>query len=411
MEFVLFITAIVSFIFLYALLKKEFIRQKLKEPGLLGTTKHESKLTGNQQPATDNQQLATGNQQDVTVKKPGDFVQQAASSCLHLPLIYLFMSLITSNTVGQFRFASGIIILLLMIVGIIMAVIAMVSYRSHGDKKILKKGIAGFLINGVIIYITLAIAIGAFHTTRKRQEIIKTMQKNMDDSVKIVERSLQDEDIGEQQLEVLDKGIKNLRDLSATSSHEEAKTLKIFAKAIEHTREPLTEYTFALSEFNKIGSIETAGINSVDDINNRLELLNKYEEANENLDAAFNVIEDNLRKGLFSESATPGKTDKYISLWKQRSRPDIVRKIRDTDRRVIKEYRSILKIYKTYWGKWFIDSETGELIFENDLAVTEYNKHIRSIDSIANEQKTLQKEILTSLKNGLKRTGQREDTN
>ncbi|MCP4349588.1 MAG: hypothetical protein GY795_29255 [Desulfobacterales bacterium] len=396
MEFVL-LSAIVSFIFLYALMRKEFIRQKLKEPG----TRHERKLTSDLKP-----KISIRQPDNVTKKEPGNFVQQAATTCLYIPLICFIIETITKQSTKQSHFAGfviGIIILLLITAGVVMAIIAMATYRKHGDKKILIKGVAGFLINGFLVCVIFMAAAGEFHKIRERREIIKTMQKNVSENVKILERSLQDEDIGEQQLEAFDKGIKNLKAYSATTSHEESKILNVLAKAVEHTRKPIAEYNSAFSEYNKTGGIDAVGINSVDDINKRLELLKKFEQANENLDAVFNVLEDRLRKGLLSEGVVPDKADKYISIWKERSMPDTVRKIRDTDRRVIKEFRSILKTYIIYWGEWYVDSETGEVLCESDPAIAEYNKHIRSIDRISEEQKALQREILSSLKNGLKK--------
>ncbi len=147
MEFVLVtaaIAAIVSFIFLYTLMRKEFVRQKLKEPG----TQYELKS----KPISDRQP----DDSDVTTKEPANYIQQAANTCLYMPLIYLFMAQFTRQSITQPHltgFVISIIILLMMITGLVMAIIAISTYRKHNDKKILRKGIAGFLINGFFVCI------------------------------------------------------------------------------------------------------------------------------------------------------------------------------------------------------------------------------------------------------------------
>lgn len=342
-----------------------------------------------------------------TESTANDFAKKASTICLYIPIACLFFDFIRHASAKEAPFMGvtiGIISFLLLLAGIIFAIIALIHNQKNqtSDKSITRKAVTGLIINGLFLLVMLNSVTDALHSEsrfilREKELIQKSQTKSKD----LIERSLQDECVSEQALEMLDQQIKAMKELSENDSSPKARIYNVLANILESLREPKAEYEAAFRNFNDTGGTDPSGISLVSDIEQRLAVLDKFEEANEKLNKAFQKLETDLRQRLLSEGVEDQDTEAYINYLKQNFLSATVYQMRDSDRKLIKAYRTVLQIFMKYWGEWTYDKEADELIFVNDSALAEYRKYVSEVDDIAKKQKELQRKALNSIQGRL----------
>ncbi len=193
---------------------------------------------------------------------------------------------------------------------------------------------------------------------------------------------------------IADLAVKREATIQKENANEEKRFSQAVSEAIATIKASLNEYQTSLNAVNNAGGIDPEKITSTDDIQQRLKLFEIFEEANEKFDTTYQSLEQQIHERLLSFGETPEKAAQLVQIWKMRERPTLVKKIRDTDRRLIKTSRSVLELFLNQWGKWSYDVESQIISFNNDDAVVQYNQLIETLSSITHEQESLQKELL-----------------
>jgi hypothetical protein len=96
----------------------------------------------------------------ISEKQENPFAKRAARYSIYAPIAAVLLNWL-SNSVGmetaQMKLIIGSIIIALFIIGLVMAVIALIGMRKHGKKGILGYAVAGLLINGLVIAGTITL--------------------------------------------------------------------------------------------------------------------------------------------------------------------------------------------------------------------------------------------------------------
>lgn len=336
-------------------------------------------------------------------KNPESFAQQAVRASMYTPVIFFVVAVFSNSISKDSPFSGvmiGIILLLILAAGIIFSIIGLTASSKNASAGMKKRATIALLINGCILFIVLFIAIPNIQSVRRSDievEVRELAEKALEERIELDELVAKGEDIGDKSVGVLENSIERINKISENSSSTKAEFLKAVAESMEDLKEPLGKYNSSFSAFAKAGGIDVAEIQSVDDIEERLTLLKAFEKANEELDFFQQSLESRLRIKL-SAVRQKDELEKLIQGWRQGFRPALIRKTRDADRRLIKNYRSALELYSNHWGKWSYDKESGMILTDDESVINGHNRAMEAINHIADEQEKLQKEILSFFK-------------
>lgn len=75
-------------------------------------------------------------------------------------------------------------------------------------------------------------------------------------------------------------------------------------------------------------------------------------------------------------------------------------KIQELDRRILRVVNQVLEVLHNSWGRWTYDTESGQLLFDDDAELAAMNKLFDSFDKLADEQQAVQLRILTEAQRG-----------
>ena len=240
---------------------------------------------------------------------------------------------------------------------------------------------------------------GLQQQNREIEQTLATFEEEArEKNIALMEKALAGEDTESDMVTHIGRTASQMNYLAQTTTGEDAKSLQILSETIAEISPAVQIYYAALQDVIDSGGVDASSLKNRDQITLRLEKIDVFEQANEQFDALYASLPDQLRKKFKSEGIIGKDAYKIADSWENEVLP-VVRKTRQADRELVHAMRGLLTVLSDHWGRWEVDSVTGEIWFEEDDTVALYNNYFQKMNHAATEQEALQRQHLDALKN------------
>ncbi len=334
------------------------------------------------------------------------FPQQAALASLLAPLLAMLVTFashaVTQSSQPRPRAAlliTGVVCALLILAGFVLAILALCAIPKHGSTGILGRGIAGLLLNGLMVGLAaLAFAGGVTRGMKSRQAT-----QDLKDTVEDMQTSLRESYDPEQGMTNLGAGVDQLgrlgnqmQEASQNFSGHDAVIMQTMALYLKRLQVVAKKYEVAGENFQAGAVLNVGTLTNKSQIEPRREVVRQLLTANAELKNAILGSEKNLRTELAKARVPEEQIENVIKGFKRTAAPKhaLIRQIRECDERIGDAALGALDLFETQWSKWHYDSAANELTFETDAANESYGVFLDTINTASEEQVTLQGQLL-----------------
>lgn len=184
------------------------------------------------------------------------------------------------------------------------------------------------------------------------------------------------------------------RSAERMGSDEARATLNAAGAALNLLRPPLEAYAAALNRLEQSGGISVESLSSPRRIDERLALIDAFDQANSALADACAAIPSNFER-LMLESGVPAQeASRAAAGMRESSQLPLLLAIRRTDTELCQATRGLLTMLRARWGRWEFDHASGMVMFHDDADVTAFGEWMTRLQQITGEQTRLQRQIL-----------------
>lgn len=258
---------------------------------------------------------------------------------------------------------------------------------------------------GILATLLILGALGRIGTSAKEREAGRALLQDMEASHERLRQSTQQNggiELTDETIETVEQMADQLQSRAGDLGKTDAAMARAMSDLFRSLSGPLSEYKQAMDAFEASGGVDAAGIASPDQLDSRLAIIDRFEIANEKLDAIYKLAPERLRDSLTNGGLSARAVDQAVSGFESTAGLDLVTAVRETDRQIIASARGILGVLKSEWGRWEL-TEQGDLIFESDAALTTYNAHhVKLVEAVA-EQERLQQQVIQRQQQNAKR--------
>lgn len=207
----------------------------------------------------------------------------------------------------------------------------------------------------------------------------------------LLDRAIAGEDVADEMSKRFDENLDRIDRVSAQSSGTQAKVMEAMGQVMRRLQKPLARYNEAADLFMNAGGIDPATLTDAETIAKRLEMADEFDLANDALTATYADLERDMRARLKAMSMSDKEADFLIGKWRQGARPDLMARVRESDRVIAEKSRKMLSILKDNFGRWSYSDDT--ILFDDDAVLEQYNACAIELDNAAVEQEQAQREI------------------
>lgn len=213
-------------------------------------------------------------------------------------------------------------------------------------------------------------------------------------NIDLLERSIQGEDVSEEQARLFSERLASAEKAARRASGTDGQLLQIATELMRAIQSDVTRYNQAVENLTIAGGIDPDGLDDSEAKADRLVLLDEFNAANDARDSSYARLADTLADRLRDLDANENQVRFLVEKWKQGARPDLAAKMREADRQLIKHYRAVISLLGDHSDSWKIDTASGNLVIHSDPVLTAYMDLLEAIQAVAEEQQSVQAEIL-----------------
>jgi hypothetical protein len=177
-----------------------------------------------------------------------------------------------------------------------------------------------------------------------------------------------------------------------STSGTERQSLRVAQRMVQSMAPALGSYEAALKELQAVGFVQPETIDSREAIANRVAVVKKFGEANDNLSKTLEGMETRVRAELEQEGVPAKHREQFVTGFLKSANLDLNRTIRKCDAELVTTLLQMLSVLDREWGAW--KAENDNVIFSRDPVIEEYNKLVEALDDIAERQTSAQQELL-----------------
>jgi hypothetical protein len=328
------------------------------------------------------------------IPSPNDnnsIAHQAAKAALIATLLAIGLTaIVRSSPIGDL-FAGALIL-----AGFVAAIVALAGIPAYGTRGLLGRGLAGLVINAILIVIfttnfvaarrKAAASRAAWQDVRASTDNLQSdLKKSFDPKTGITNVDLQDF------TRVRDR----LQNASQNLSGDDASLAKVMAAYFDRMQGALRNYQTAvtdlreahvLAKFDPIDPKQFAG---------RREKVQQFLDANSALKQVITNAEVNIRDGLLKEKVSKTQVDRFLAGYHSSAAPinAITLQIRQCDDRMGAAMLDALTTLESRWGHWKCNS-ADQILFDESITRSAYNDSVNALNAAAKEQLKLQGELV-----------------
>ncbi len=291
----------------------------------------------------------------------------------------------------------GLVFLGLTTAGLVAAIIGLCGIREYGTRGLLGKGIAGSIINGVLLIVFGIAAVAGFNKAIASRQLSQNLHNDAQDMQASVKQSYNPKTgITNTDFKTFDKMQGDMNAAAQTMSGDDALASQAMSRYLARMRSGMEQYHAAATQLRTAHILSTADLTDKAQIASRRQLLQDFMAANENLKNVTTNSETSLRADLDSLKISPAKIDAVMAGFDAKFAPrrDLDLKIRECDDRMAQSMSAILDLLETDWGQWHFSATDKKIYFDRTAARRVYQESIQSIKVTSEEQVTLQGELV-----------------
>jgi len=305
------------------------------------------------------------------------------------------------------KILTGGIPILLMFIGLAGGIAALIMMYKHGPKGVLLPAIIGIVLNTTLLLLAIVglvlvmMALSHRNSTSTNQTLTQLNQQ----ALKLL-NTAQNEVGGAapQTMNQLGNMRKTLGQAAAKESAADGKAMQIMADLLGPLETVGREHEQALQKFNQAGGIDAGTLKSVQDIDDRLELVAQWQPITERFIQVVNGMTADLDRRLTAAQLPPqvaqAAKNGFSSKWGKNK--EQVLKIREMDRQLLGDFHTMLTLLREHWGQWKIDQD-GRLRFDNNTVLVQYQAVNNQMQETAAAQEALQKQFLAQQRAALEK--------
>jgi hypothetical protein len=328
--------------------------------------------------------------------------QQAATACLVAPGIAIFVNFAWHITKGASPPQRSVVLIigtlafLLFVSGFTLAIAALLGIRRHGKRNLLSRGVAGLIINGLLLFIFVT----NFTTARNRAIANKQARGQVESATSaLVEegiRSLEADGTIKDPAGQMEKYRKQLAAAGQNATGEDKLVMEAMHSFAAKFQLATQKYEKSAKALGEIEPVNFATLKQKDQIAARRSVVEQYIAANSEFVSTISNQAGMIQSELQIRGLKPEKIEKLVAAYRKETAAshELVLQIRQCDAQSGKVFLALLDLTETQWGKWTHNSTEGYTVFDDEASADQFEKLCRQLENVFEQQAQVQSKFI-----------------
>jgi len=278
---------------------------------------------------------------------------------------------------------------LLNVGGMMAAIVALAGIPSYGSRGLLGRGIAGLVLNGLLIFIFATNFSQARQKAEASRKAFQDFQASSADIRSDIRKSFDPKNgITNVDVDRMGRLSRQLKNASTNLSGDDARVARVMAGFIDRSQGALKNYQAAAAEMRDARVLERFDPEDKGQFASKREVVQRFLQANAGLMQNITNAEDIIRADLAKAQVSPRIAESVIAGYHSSAGPinGITLQIRQCDERLGNAALDALSTLETQWGHWKLDPAREKLVFDDAATREAYEKSILAMRDAANDQ-------------------------
>ncbi len=182
-------------------------------------------------------------------------------------------------------------------------------------------------------------------------------------------------------------------EVAAALKPNERKSLVAAQRVLGRLTPQMAAYENALRELNEAGASAPGTLTSMEVIDDRVKMTERFQSANWALSDFYRDLETNFKAELDKEQLPETMKAEVMGGFRRGASVDINLTIRECDQEIAANLLATLELFKKQWGLWTVEPD-GTLAFDDNAPFGEYTALQEKLRSAGERQQSAQKELL-----------------
>jgi hypothetical protein len=325
-----------------------------------------------------------------------EFAHVAASASLAMPIVAILLSAVwRTNAVGGSKALLGLACMGCIGLGMVFSIIALCNVTRSDGGGLLRRGLIGFLFNGIFVaFFGFGFVSGFSNNVKARQahrDLLRATQTLRENSRK----SFSDEN-GLTNMNSAD--VKRVREelekAGSTLKGQDALLAKTWAAYLRQVEAASQKWQAMYNELAAAKILDFSELNGKQQLRSRQDLVRRYKASSEAMRELVVNSSDFFRSELTRLGSTPANTEQALQTLETQSANQrrLLLQIRDLDARMVQDMLGVLSLLETNWGTW--SSSSGPVVFEHPSTLQQYNTLLADLRTAGQEQLAAQRKLV-----------------
>lgn len=336
--------------------------------------------------------------ENTCAEAESELPRKLATASLLMPLVLgaiNFFTKIANNSTGnrtELLVRAGIFLSVL-VIGSVLATIALCTFRRGMQKRVLVRAAVGFLLNGVLI------AVFAFGFVRGRRnsqilaENAASIQSAVSDIKKEAREALERGDASDVDLKKLERANRQMVASTANLSGDPKLIANANAAVTDRALLMAKSFQAALKPLVDTNIFTSASVNSREELQERRKLVEAFIASAREYKEFQTGIEKMYREELQRQGVKPASMDHAVAGFRRGigTQNSLIIGMREADVQMGAAMLAFIDLLDSRWGKWSYEKKEGTVTFESDADLAVYQKALDDYDAAAKRQVALQR--------------------
>jgi hypothetical protein len=295
----------------------------------------------------------------------------------------------------------GGITALVVVIGLFLALFALVCIPKHGARGILLPALVGLVIPSLLAAIAIPNFIKAREQAIENRKQTESVVAARDEMLLELREGFNEEDGLASTAEVQRKYQARLAAAAENMSGEQGIALRATAEFSRKQQLRVSEFERTSMAFVEAGLLDLSTITNRAQLGERKIAATTYLGEATSMKAFVAAIPTHMRTELDQTTLSDKMKNEFIKLFLSRAQAniDIGLQVRDQDIRIANAMTQLFDFLEQSWGNWRSDPADGATTFETGAALAKFNAFHAEINDAAAEQVRLQKALLQPKQN------------
>ena len=325
-----------------------------------------------------------------------EFAHVAASASLAMPIIAILLSAVwRTNAIGGSKAVLGLVCMGCIVLGMIFSIIALCNVSRSDGSGLLRRGLIGFLFNGIFVtFFGFAFMSGFSYSVKARQahrDLLRATQTLRENS-----RKSFSEENGLTNMNTAD--VKRVREelekAGSSLKGQDALLAKTWAAYLRQVEAASQKWQAMYNELAAAKVLDFSELNGKQELRSRQELVRRYKASSDAMRELVVNSSDFFRNELTRLGSMAGNTEQAVHTLETQSANQrrLLLEIRDLDARMVQDMLGVLSLLEANWGSWSCPS--GPVVFNDPNTLQQYNTLLADLRTAGQEQVTAQRKLV-----------------